>query len=192
MIIKPEVLSELPKNESVPPEVDATARRLLGVIPAMFRYLMSEAREEIPASCEGLGEAQFRLIHMLNYGSLTTGDLAEKMKVRAPTISRTIDHLVDRGLVVRRADAGDRRKVWLDLTPHGKALAHEMEIRICGAMARFLEPLDNEQLATLTAACDTLEGLLTGTYMHAPAERTAHLPGKPLELNTETTAVGVN
>jgi DNA-binding MarR family transcriptional regulator len=142
------------------PSADYTAERMLQVLPQMFKQLMLQARGETPAAFGEVGETQFRIIHALNHEEFTVGELAERMKVRAPTVSRMIDGLVSRGWVARQADPADRRKVCLRLTEHGRDLAGTMETRFCDAAARFLRPLSGEQLSGIVAACDTLEALL--------------------------------
>jgi DNA-binding MarR family transcriptional regulator len=149
------------------PSADYAAERMLRVLPQMFKQMMLQARDEVPSAFGEVGETQFRIIHALNHEEFTVGELAERMKVRAPTVSRMIDALVSRGWVARQADPADRRKVCLQLTEQGRGLAGAMETRFCSATARFLRPLSGEQLGGIVAACDSLEALLI-------AQRHAH------------------
>jgi DNA-binding MarR family transcriptional regulator len=144
------------------PAVDQAASRVLRVIPVVFKQMIIKAREEMPDALCDLGETQFRIIHALNHGSFTMGELADRMKVRTPTVSRMIDAMVARGLVDREPDSTDRRKVWLHLTAAGRELSSGMEQHFQIAVARFLQPLDDEKLRAIVAACDALEGLLAG------------------------------
>ena len=148
-------------DSEVSPDVDRTAQRLISVIPAMFRQMKNDARYDLPPAFCDLGEGQVRILHMLSHQEYTMGDLAERMHVTAPTVSRTVDNLVARSLVDRHPDANDRRKIWLRLTDEGNNLAGQMERGFRLAMERLLQPLTPDQLAILSAACDTLEGLLT-------------------------------
>jgi DNA-binding MarR family transcriptional regulator len=163
---KPNMIETAPSSEAVTaaparPAVDQAAGRLLRVIPVMFKQMIARAREEMPDALCDLGETQFRIIHALNHGSFTMGELADRMKVRTPTVSRMIDAMVARGLVDREPDSTDRRKVWLHLTAEGRELSTAMEQHFQVAVARFLQPLDDERLDVIVAACDALEGLLT-------------------------------
>ena len=142
------------------PSADYTADRMLQVLPQLFKAMMLQARAEAPAASGEVGETQFRIIHALNHEEFTVGELADRMKVRAPTVSRMVDALVSRGWVAREADPADRRKVCVRLTEEGRGLAGAMETRFCNATARFLRPLSGEQLSGIVAACDTLEALL--------------------------------
>lgn len=152
-------------DNGVSPAVDQTAQRLMNVIPAMFRQMKNDAREDLPPAFCDMGEGQVRILHMLGQQEFNMGELAERMHVTAPTVSRTVDNLVARGLVDRHPDANDRRKIWLRLTGEGDSLARQMEIGFRSAMERFLQPLTPDQLAVIAAACDTLEGLLTADRM---------------------------
>lgn len=156
------------------PSADYTADRMLQVLPQLFKLMMLQARAEAPAASE-VGETQFRIIHALNHEEFTVGELADRMKVRAPTVSRMVDALVSRGWVAREADPADRRKVCVRLTEQGRGLAGAMETRFCNATARFLRPLSGEQLSGIVAACDTLEALLIA-QRHTHSSRHETLP----------------
>src|SRR6478672_6294280 len=71
------------------PSADYTADRMLQVLPQLFKLMMLQARAEAPAASE-VGETQFRIIHALNHEEFTVGELADRMKVRAPTVSRMV------------------------------------------------------------------------------------------------------
>ena len=51
----------------------------------------------------------------------TIGELSEASLAKQPTISKLIDRLEQQGLVARRSDAADARRVLLSLTPNGHA-----------------------------------------------------------------------
>lgn len=50
-------------------------------------------------------------------------DLAELAAVPAATLTRHVDHLVERALVVRRIDSADRRRALVALSARGERLA---------------------------------------------------------------------
>jgi|SRR5579859_3749167 len=145
---------------TTPPAVDWAAERLLQVVPPLLRQLMARARQEMPGTFCDMGDTQFRIIKVLNHGEFTMGDLADRMKVRAPTISRIVDALVARGFVDRQPDPTDRRKIWLRLTAEGRQIAGTTESHFREMVIDFLQPLDGEQLHLIVAAFDALETLL--------------------------------
>ncbi len=71
-------------------------------------------------------------------------DLAARLEVESPTLTHHLDHLVERALVVRAPDAGDRRVVRLHITDAGRS-AH-------AAGATIARRLDAELAGGLTAA----------------------------------------
>jgi DNA-binding MarR family transcriptional regulator len=141
------------------PTVEVTAERLMQVLMPIFKRVMAEARMQIPG--EFCGESQFRIIHALSHRDYTISELAEQMQVRAPTVSRMVDTLTERGYVDRHPDPTDRRKVWLHLTDTGRVLAQDSQAVLRRTVARFLGPLDGADRNLIVAACDRLETLLT-------------------------------
>ncbi len=64
---------------------------------------------------------QYRMMALLADGSSVATALAERLAVTRPSITALTDGLVERGLVERRPDAHDRRRVTHTLTPAGHA-----------------------------------------------------------------------
>jgi DNA-binding MarR family transcriptional regulator len=71
-------------------------------------------------------------------GAMPMGELAVKLNVRPPTVSKTIARLSAQGLVLRSTDGGDGRLVRVQLTPEG-------ESRV-GALGGLLDEVENEML----------------------------------------------
>src|SRR3954471_3631578 len=63
-----------------------------------------------------------RLLRAEHPGGLRTLDLAAQLVSRAPDITRLLDKLEQRGLVVRDRRAHNRREVWVAVTEAGLAL----------------------------------------------------------------------
>jgi len=62
---------------------------------------------------------QYRVLALLNDGSASATDAAERLAVSPPSVTAVIDGLVARTLVLRAPVAGDRRRVELVLTDAG-------------------------------------------------------------------------
>lgn len=68
----------------------------------------------------------------------TISYLAERLQLQHHSTVELVNRLVERGLVQRRKDEGDQRKVLVDLTPHGEevlqelSLDHRTELRLAG------------------------------------------------------------
>lgn len=69
-----------------------------------------------PAQCHAL-------LALEESGPLTNGELAAVLQVDASTLSRTIDQLDPKGLVVRRTHPTDRRATLLELSDRGRQVA---------------------------------------------------------------------
>jgi DNA-binding MarR family transcriptional regulator len=73
---------------------------------------------------------QYRALVVLgSRGPLRPVDLAEALGVEPSTATRLCDRLVDKRLISRRRQAGDRREVRLDLSDRGRELLAEVTNR---------------------------------------------------------------
>lgn len=76
-------------------------------------------------------------------------ELSEFTTVDRTTLTRTVDQLVEMGLVARHASADDRRLVKVLLTDQGRALFARAVERLVEHNARALDGLSTEELRTL-------------------------------------------
>jgi DNA-binding MarR family transcriptional regulator len=78
-------------------------------------------------------------------------DLSQSTLITGPTLTRTVDRLVSRGLIYRTADVEDRRRVLVALTPRGKTLRGRLAGAVAEAERAAFESqgLDVEQLREL-------------------------------------------
>lgn len=75
----------------------------------------------------GLTTPQFGVLEALHHlGSLSLGDLADKLLVTGGNITYVMDRLEERGLVERDRSTEDRRVVLARLTPEGRELVAEV------------------------------------------------------------------
>lgn len=102
---------------------DRTSRAGAGLAPelrlAVMRLRRRLAVERDPGNDLSL-TAMGVLAGLHRFGDLTVGDLAVRERVKAPTMTRTVNCLVDDGHVVRRAHESDRRAVVVSLTDRGR------------------------------------------------------------------------
>ena len=90
----------------------------------------------------GVNEQQWRVIRVLaEAGELDASEVAERASILAPSLTRMIRAMTERGLIHRARDKGDGRRVMLSVAPAGLALLHEAgpeQARIyAGIEARF-------------------------------------------------------
>ncbi|WP_322411092.1 MarR family transcriptional regulator [Microbacterium invictum] len=75
---------------------------------------------------DSMSDGQFAVLAALKmHGSHTLGELAERERVTAPSMNRTVNCLEEAGYLTRTPDAADRRKVNITLTPTGLDVVEE-------------------------------------------------------------------
>jgi long-chain acyl-CoA synthetase len=74
-----------------------------------------------------LSMPQYRVLAILAGGSAAASGLAKSLDVRPPSVTAIIDGLVARGLVDRRQEENDRRRVALRITEEGTRLVAEAD-----------------------------------------------------------------
>jgi DNA-binding MarR family transcriptional regulator len=81
-------------------------------------------------------------------GELTVSELAESEGIAVSTASLLVTKLVDAGLVVRREDAQDRRRIWLSVHPSYRAEAEAILEQRLSPLRRVYERFTPSQMAT--------------------------------------------
>src|SRR5579885_3150816 len=105
-----------------------------------------------------LTRAQLRILALLRQeGPATVGQLAAHLGVTLPSITATVDRLVQQGLVSRADDPSDRRRVINQLTPAGVALIERLQEGRRARLVTALQELSPEDLDTLSKALNMLE-----------------------------------
>ena len=99
--------------------------RMLGSYGRVAAWLSK--RVEVALATVDLTLPQFRVLGILAEGSSAASGLADRLAVRRPSITALIDGLVARGLVDRRQEEDDRRKVALRLTTDGERILGEAD-----------------------------------------------------------------
>jgi long-chain acyl-CoA synthetase len=84
-------------------------------------------RVEVALAEVDLTLPQYRVLSILAEGSAAASGLADRLAVRRPSITALIDGLEARGLVDRRHDDADRRRVALRLTDAGTRTVAEAD-----------------------------------------------------------------
>jgi long-chain acyl-CoA synthetase len=102
-----------------------------GVRPVLGSYGRVAAwlskRVEVALGTVDLTLPQFRVLGILAEGSSAASGLADRLAVRRPSITAIVDGLVARGLVDRRQEDSDRRRVALRLTKDGERVLAEAD-----------------------------------------------------------------
>ena len=148
------------------PPLHDLAARLHG---AAIRLLRRVRRED---AAMGLPPGQASALSVLVFGgAAASGELARIEQVRAPTMTRMIDALEQRGLVRREADPADRRSVRVVATAAGVRVMQAGRERRVRALAQSLGQLGSRERATLAAAAAILERLTASPQTAENASR---------------------
>ncbi len=144
-------------EESKTPLARQTAADMLDVIPRVMCFLRTEVM-----ACQDnpLSMPEFRALHYLQeHSGISLSDLAEHMAIALPSMSKHIDHLVDRGMARRQTDPADRRRVALALTAQGATLLKTTSEHAHQRLAEALGPLKPSEHAQLRQAMELLQHL---------------------------------
>lgn len=127
------------------------------------------ARQLRQQSDVGLTPSQLSALASIgNHGPLTLGELAERERVSAPSITRVVGKLEEAGLLSRHVDADDRRVQRVELTREGTRTLAEVRRRKDAWLAGQLRGLEHEQRAALAGALDALDALVRCTDAGTP------------------------
>jgi DNA-binding MarR family transcriptional regulator len=132
------------------------AAEVLDTIPAVMRIIRKNLRSQRDPD---LTLPEFRGLAFINRNpGCALNELAEHVGLEAPSASKLVEHLVQRGLVKREADPADRRRVRLQLLARGQrsintAFEHTREF-----LAEQLAHLSDAEGTALLGALHILKG----------------------------------
>ena len=110
---------------------------------------------------DSMSDGQFAVLAGLSmHGSHTLGELADRERVSAPSMNRTVNCLQDSGYVVRSADESDGRKVVISLTDDGRAVVEETTRRRDAWVEEALAALTAQERATVAAAAEIMQWMV--------------------------------
>ena len=120
----------------------------------------------------GFGRAHHRVLHFVNRNpGMKVAELLDVLKITKQSLGRVLKQLIDKGYVVQREGASDRRQRLLFVTASGEALAMQLAglqtARIAGVLAE-LGPGGHH------AARDFLAGMIDGEHRERVLRMIAH------------------
>src|SRR5262245_19908210 len=133
------------------------ARALLHVLMLVMRTVAADMRR----SSNPIAPPQMGLLMKIGDGPTTMSSLARSHAVSLPTISKSVDVLVDRGWVARWVDREDRRQTIIRLTPKGRRVLADLMHRTEKQVATRLAPLESHERAQLVSVMNLLQRVLT-------------------------------
>ncbi len=123
---------------------EACARSVMESIPHVMRFMRSKMRRHRAAA---LSVPQFRAMAFVDgHPRACLYHLADHLGVTRPTASVIVERLVQRGLLARRTDPRERRRIALTLTPEGARQLEDARRATRSEIAKVLAPLPGEAL----------------------------------------------
>jgi DNA-binding MarR family transcriptional regulator len=101
---------------------------------------------------DDISTGQFSVLAVLAKGPRTPRELAEVERVQPPSMTRTVNYLVEAGLASRTDHPDDGRQVLVAVTEHGLEVVYETRRRRNAWLAQRLAELTPGERATLAAA----------------------------------------
>jgi DNA-binding MarR family transcriptional regulator len=131
------------------------AAELRLAVMRMRRRLASERHPDNELSINQMGV----LGVLARRGEMTVGELAGAEKVQPPSMTRTVNCLVESGDVVKRPHDSDGRQIVVTLSEQGKSRVAADRVRRDAWLARQLDDLTAGERDVLARAATILEAL---------------------------------
>jgi DNA-binding MarR family transcriptional regulator len=126
-------------------------------VARLSRRLRSEREPDNPLSVVALSALGI----LFREGECTVGTLAAHERVQPPSMTRTVNCLVEDGYVARRPHETDGRQVLVDLTDRGREILLADRRRRDAWLAQRLRELTPDERALLREAAPLIQRLAT-------------------------------
>jgi DNA-binding MarR family transcriptional regulator len=148
---------------------EQVASELLEVAPSITR----EIRETMRRTREGdLTVTQFRVLGFIDrHTGASLSDVADHIGLALPSMSKLIDAMVKRKLVIREFDTVDRRRVTLQLSARGRTILETARSETRAVITQMVSVLEPAQLDTVYNALHALRPLFASPR---EAQRAGH------------------
>jgi len=139
-------------------------------VPSVWSLIRNHLRA-IASEQFDISVGQFHLLRHIRRGLTSIRDIADARQISRPAVSQEADLLVEKGLITRRQEAGDRRFVHLALTPQGENLLNRVFQQNRSWMMEKMASIGAKDLDLIT------EGLvLLKSAFDTPMEETQDIP----------------
>jgi DNA-binding MarR family transcriptional regulator len=115
---------------------------------------------EVTLESVGLTIQKFRVLAYLDQAPATPSELAYRLTVQAPTVTRLVAGLTERGYVSREVDGSDRRRSVLRVTNAGRRAIAQASTASQAALDRILAPLPARDRAAVDRGIRVLGGAM--------------------------------
>lgn len=136
------------------------ARRCARTVPWVMGTLAAGMREQ----GGGLHPSQLKLLMTMHHAPASPSELAERMEVSMPTISKTLAVLERRGLVERTADEIDRRRVQLTMTDEGRSTLRRVLDAGIEQLSQVLSSATSDELDRIEQGMESLSDVFARAH----------------------------
>jgi DNA-binding MarR family transcriptional regulator len=141
-------------TSTTPPESLELSAQASDIRLATFRLAR---RLRAQRAVDSMSDGHFAVLAALKvHGAHTLSELAERERVTAPSMNRTVGALEEAGYLSREQADDDRRKVVIELTERGRAVVDETVRRRDAWLEEALEELSPADRALLVRAADVM------------------------------------
>ena len=131
------------------------AHRIFRSLRRLNRALLVRSRE-LSGRFHLTGTQRLVLREVMLHEGCTPGSLARSIFLSQPTVTVTLDHLEQTGLIRRQRDSQDKRRVALLLTDRGREEADDMSVPLLDFLAKELVKFPVERQAAMAQALEQL------------------------------------
>jgi MarR family transcriptional regulator, lower aerobic nicotinate degradation pathway regulator len=130
-------------------------------VPTATISIASVARLfEVTLESLGLTIQKYRVLAYLDQAPATPSELAYRLTVQAPTVTRLVAGLAERGYISREVDGSDRRRNVLQVTSAGRRAIAQASTASEASLDRILAPLSPRDRAAVDRGLRLLGGAM--------------------------------
>ena len=107
------------------------------------------------------------LQHVSQHGKALPSEVAKSVALKQATVTVVVNKLEDAGLVTRRRDTDDRRRVWIELTDPGRVALKSSPDLLQHRFVQGFESLEEWEQSMIIAALERVSALLDAEKVDA-------------------------
>lgn len=105
--------------------------------------------------------AQYLLLGIIaEAGRITVGDLSERALMQKQQVTKALNQLEDKGMIVRLRRPDNRRQVWLECTPQAIELQRAVTLETQSHLMDVFDQLEEQDMNDYLAAMLTINRIL--------------------------------
>lgn len=144
------------RRASAPSMRAASISRIIEVSPAVRKLFEVRPSAEERGNWASLTAHQLEALSVLSRGTVTMGELCERLDISESAGTALSDRLVTHGMAVREADPSDRRVVRLSISDEARAMVERFRKLKRKRIAEVLFVLDDDELDALARVYERL------------------------------------